>query len=206
VQKPSKGDVRGKPEAGAAATVPRGGMSFAIITIMEALLILVLLGGFVAALGSIVLLSRHFATQTPFAPVQVHPIPLRRRTVLFSKAERSFYQGLRSLVPDHMIFVKVKLADLVSLKPRDSFWEHFSAINRKYIDFVVCDPTLSPVLAIELDAVHSSASDRSTIDQVKAMLAAEALPIVHIPQKRQYLFNELRRLLTPYLSVARPML
>jgi hypothetical protein len=174
---------------------------------MEALLVLVLLGGFITALAGIVLLSAHSTNRACFAsqPVQGHPIPFRRRTILFSKAERSFYQALRSLVPDHMIFVKVKLADLVSLKPRNSFWEHFSPINRKYIDFVVCDPTLSPVLAIELDGLNSPASG-STVDEVKAILATASLPVVHIPQRRRYLFNELRRLLAPHLIVSRPML
>src|SRR5207237_10322612 len=122
------------------------GIWCAINTIMEALLVVVLLGGFLAAVTSIVLIGAHGSPRISFAsvPIQGHTIPFRRRTVLFSKAERSFYEALRSFVPDHMIFIKVKLTDLVSLKPRLSFWEHFSPINRKCIDFVVCDATLAP--------------------------------------------------------------
>jgi Protein of unknown function (DUF2726) len=175
---------------------------------MEALLVLVLLGGFVAALGGILLIGLQSGPRPNFVSqaAQGHAIPFRRRTVLFSKAERSFYQTLRSLVPDHMIFVKVKLADLVSLQPQHSFWEHFNPINRKHIDFVVCDPTLAPVLAIELDDMSKTQGDGSTTNLVNSVLATASLPILHVPQKRTYLFDELRRLLSPYLIVPRPLL
>ena len=104
-----------------------------------------------------------------------------------------------------MIFAKVKLADLISITPGQPFWEHFSPINRKYIDFVVCHATLSPVLAIEVDHLRSLKSDEPSMDQVKSILANASLPVVHIPQKRQYLFNELRRLLRPYLTLPHPL-
>jgi len=174
---------------------------------MEALLVLMLLAGFVATLATIVVIGRHSALRpsiafTSFGSV---PLPFRRRTVLFSRAERSFYQVLRSVVPDHMIFVKVRLADLVSLKPRKSVWEHFSPMNRRHVDFVVCDPTLAPVVAIELDKVSNQGAAAAP-DLLNSVLASAALPIVHVPQKRQYLFNELRKLLAPYVTVAHPLL
>ena len=175
---------------------------------MEALLVLVLLAGFVAVLAAIVAIGRysqpvpHFA----FQPAQGHVIPHRSRAILFSRAERSFYQTLRAVIPDHMIFVKVKLADLVSLRPRQSLWDYFSPINRKRIDFVVCDPTLAPVLAIELDHTGITKCSSVSSDLVNSVLANVALPVVHVPEKRSYLFNELRRLLMPYLSVPRPLL
>jgi hypothetical protein len=175
---------------------------------MEALLVLVLLGGFVVTLGGIVLIGGRGAPRPAFAsyPAQTYRIPFRRRTVLFSKTQRSLYQALRSLIPDHMILVKVKLSDLVSLQPHQSFWGHFSPINRKHIDFVICDPTLAPVLAIELAAVSGLTKQSSTVDLVNSVLASASLPIVHVPEKRSYLLNELRRLLAPYLAVTRPLL
>jgi Protein of unknown function (DUF2726) len=175
---------------------------------MEALLVVCLLAGFITALASIVLVGLRSSPRPAFAfqPPQGYSIPLRRRTMLFSKAERALYQGLRSLVPDHMIFVKVRLADLISVKPSRSFWEHFSPINRKHIDFVICDPTLAPVVAIELDPVNPLTAPAAGGDLLTSVLASAALPIVHIPQKRRYLFNDLRRLLAPYLAVPRPLL
>ena len=123
---------------------------------MEALLIVVLFSGFLSILAGIVFFTPHMARRPAFARAsQGRPMPFRRHTLLFSRADRSLYRALRSFVPDHMIFAKVKLADLISITPGQPFWEHFSPINRKYIDFVVCDATLSPVLAIEVDASPS---------------------------------------------------
>jgi|tagenome__1003787_1003787.scaffolds.fasta_scaffold20987713_1 hypothetical protein len=175
---------------------------------MEAVLVVFLLGGFLLVLGTTVLASRHVPHRPSFAGLSVHghAFPYRRRIVLFSKAERSFYKVLRSLVPDHMIFVKVKVADLVPLKPQHSFWEYFSPINRKNIDFVICDQTLAPVVAIELDGLNQSSAQAPAADLVNSILASAALPIVHVSQKRRYLFEDLRRLLAPYVSVPRPML
>jgi len=175
---------------------------------MEALLVVIFLAGFLATLGSIVALGLRHAPRLSFAslPIQAHAIPHRRRPMFFSKAERSFYRTLRAVVPDHMIFTKVKLADLVALNPRQSVWEFFSPMNRRHIDFVVCDATLAPVLAIELDGGHVRvAGDQTKADLVSSVLATASLPIVHVPERRRYLFSELRRLLTPYLAVARPI-
>jgi hypothetical protein len=171
---------------------------------MEALLVVILLGGFLAALGGIVLLGRQFASPAQFhgEPMQTALAPLPRRTVLFSKAERSLYQMLRTLVPDHMIFVKVKLADLACIRSH-SFWDHFNPINRKHIDFVVCDPTLVPVVAIALQGLHGFGA---SAEAVKSVLAQASLPLVHIPEKRGYAFAELRQLLSPYLRVAAPII
>jgi hypothetical protein len=173
---------------------------------MEPLLVVLLLSGFIATLAAIVWIGWHSAARPSFASAAFGspPIPFRRRTVLFSRAERSFYQVLRSVVPDHMIFVKVRLADLVRPKPRQSLWEHFSPINRRHIDFVVCDPTLAPLVAIELDKVSSLSA--STPDLLTSVLASASLPVVHVPQKRRYLFNELRKLLAPYVTVPHPLL
>ena len=174
---------------------------------MEALLVVIFLAGFLVALGSIVALGLRHAPRLTFAslPIQAHAIPHRRRPMFFSKAERSFYRTLRAVIPDHMIFTKVKLADLVALNPPHSFFEFFSPMNRRHIDFVVCDATLAPVLAIELDGHLKVTGDQAKADLVSSVLATASLPIVHVPERRRYLFSELRRLLTPYLAVPRPI-
>lgn len=172
---------------------------------MEPFLIVALLAGFVAALGAIVLVTARTAAapaQFHGEPIQTSPVPFPRRTVLFSKAERSLYQTLRKLAPNHMIFVKVKLADVACLKPR-SMWDHFNPVNRKHIDFIVCDPTLAPVVAIALDGLRAFGASG---EAVKSLLAQVSLPLVSVPEKQGYAFAELRQLLSPYLRVAGPML
>jgi len=175
---------------------------------MDVFLVFSLLTGFISILAGILLLGRHSLPRRSFAgqAVSANGIPIRRHAVLFSKAERSFYKALRSLVPDHMIFVKVKLSDLISVRQPQSIWEHFSALNRKHLDFVVCDPTMAPVLAIELDDVKNHSQDGATADLVNTVLAQAAVPVLHVPQKPNYLLTELRRFVAPYLAVPRPLL
>jgi Protein of unknown function (DUF2726) len=180
-----------------------------IIEYMEPFLILTLFAGFLAAIAATLLLGfarspRHFACE----PMQTQLVPYRRRSFLFSSAERSFYQVLRGLVPDHMIFVKVRLSDLVAVRPVDpSFWYHFSPINRKLVDFVVCDPTLSPVVAIELEHdTHRESRHPEGEDLINSVLTRASLPVVHIPERRRYLVSELRRLLAPYLPAPAPLI
>jgi hypothetical protein len=164
-----------------------------------------LFSGFVVILGGIVFLAPYLASPPAFGRAsQGRPMPFRRHTILFSSAERSLYRALRSFVPDYMIFAKVRLVDLVTVSPQQPFWQRFP-LNRKYIDFVVCDATLSPVLAIELDDMHKVKSNRSGDDEVTSMLESASLPVVHIPHRRRYLFNELRRLLRPYLTLPHPL-
>ena len=175
----------------------------AIITRMDALLVFNLLGGFIIVLGGIVFLSHHWTVRCKFAPRTSlpHGVPLRRRAVLLSRAERAFYETLRGIIPDHMIFVKVKLGELLALNQSESVTEHFSALRRKHVDFVICDITLAPVLAIELEDVRSGA----TADEVNSVLAKAELPVLRLPPKPHYLLTELRRLLGPYLAVPHPI-
>jgi hypothetical protein len=180
-----------------------------MVIIMEATLILVLLAGFVGAVAFIVVLgTRSRRIDFAWEPMQTDPVPYRRRNFVFSASEHSFYKVLRTLVPDHMIFVKVRLADLVSVKTSGpSYWQHFNPINRKHIDFVVCDPTLAPVLAIELgDSLHHADARHSRDELVNSVLATALLPIIRVPERRRYMLNELRRLLSPYLRVPAPMI
>jgi len=187
------------------------GTGFAmIITLnMEPILLVALFTGFLAALAFILLLSlAHSPAQFACEPMQTHLVPYRRRSFLFSAAERSFYNTLRGLVPDHMIFVKVRLGDLVDVSSLEqSFWRHFNPIQRKLVDFVVCDPTLSPVVAIELDHSKLRHDQPSSRDQlVNSVLANVALPVVRIPERRRYIAGELRRLLSPYLRAPAPVI
>jgi hypothetical protein len=177
--------------------------------IMQApLLILILLAGFVGSITFVVLIGTRRSRKIDFVwePMQQNTWPYLRRNLCFTAAERSFYKVLRNLVPDHIIFAKVRLTDLVQIKPSDhSYWRYFNSANRKHIDFVVCDPTLSPVLAIELDASSHQREDRhSDGELVDQVLAAASLPIAHVPAKRGYVLEEVRRLLLPHVRIGAP--
>ena len=130
-------------------------------------------------------------------------LPYAKRKYFFSAAERSFYEVLRRLLPDHTVFAKVRLVDVVRVTKESSSWRSdLNRIDRKHLDFVLCDRDLAPVLAVELDDSSHDQSDRAERDEfVDQVLAAAKFPIVHIRAQRGYQLDELRETLAPHIAV-----
>ena len=179
---------------------------------MEALVGLLILIGFggVAICVAAVLIRRSSAAakpeiglgrQLPFDPAA--PAPFARRPYFFSAAERSFYEILCRLTPEHTVFAKVRLADLVRVQASGrEFWQRFNSVSGKHVDFVLCDERLAPVVAIELDDASHEEPERLKRDQfVDSVLTSAALPIVRVRAKRGYVLDEIRQLLAPHLRM-----
>ena len=66
-------------------------------------------------------------------------------------------------------------------------------INRKHVDFVLCDPaSLQPRCAIELDDASHQRPDRAERDAfVEAVFAGARLPLLRLPARRAYAAQEL---------------
>jgi hypothetical protein len=133
-------------------------------------------------------------------------LPYARKKYFFSAAERSFYEILRRLVPGHTVFAKVRLADLVDvMKGAPSWRAHFNRIDRKHLDFILCDSDLAPVVAIELDDRSHDDEDRQARDLfVDQVLASVSLPIVRVRAKHAYRLEEVRRILSPHVIAQAP--
>jgi len=133
--------------------------------------------------------------------------PYSRRNYFFSAAERSLYEILRRLTPEHTVFAKVRLAELVYIKESVPGQAYRSRIDRKQVDFVVCDKNLAPVVAIELDDASHQHAERHVRDQfVDEVLAAASLPVIHVPERAGYILDEIHQLLAPYLRIGTLML
>jgi very-short-patch-repair endonuclease len=156
----------------------------------------------VAAAGIVVvcqaLLSRLSPTQ------KTDNLPFRKQNYFFSKAERSFYEVLcRSVDANHVVFAKIRLADLVYLpKGTQNRQGYFKRIQAKHVDFVLLDRvSLAPVLAIELDDNSHMRQDRQTRDQfVDKALAVAGLPLLRIPVKDGYVPRQLASLIEEKLA------
>ena len=77
-------------------------------------------------------------------------------TSVLTPAEQHFYKVLSSVIKDHaIIMAKVRIADLVKVRRsigKQYFWQHFSKISQKHIDYVLIDPdTFETICLIELD-------------------------------------------------------
>jgi very-short-patch-repair endonuclease len=123
-------------------------------------------------------------------------LPYEKEPSLLTAAERSFYGVLcQALDHQYAIFAKVRLGDLLWLPRRTPrFWLYRNKIDRKHVDFVLCDLTsFSPLLVIELDDSSHEREDRQERDAfVDAALEAAGLPILRMPVQHAYTPAELR--------------
>ena len=127
------------------------------------------------------------------------------RDDFLSPAETSFFQVLRTAVGDQaIVFTKINLADLFFVATGDHRQNRALAnrIDRKHVDFLVCDlRSVRPLVALELDDQSHNRADRQTRDAlVEDVFAAAGLPLLRVPVKTGYTLPEIQTLLKPYLQ------
>lgn len=108
-----------------------------------------------------------------------------------SPAEISFYHVLRNGVSEWAVICpKVRLGDIFYAKTGDrgKTTGYRNRIDRKHIDFLLCDPkTMVPILGIELDDKSHQRKDRQARDNlVNNVFKAAKLPLARIPVKYSY--------------------
>jgi hypothetical protein len=111
-------------------------------------------------------------------------LPFRLRDDFLSPAEAAFYHTLKSMMKDYfVILTKVSLADLFYVAHPEKNLSARNRIDRKHVDFLICDPkTLSPQFGIELDdSSHQSASRQERDNLVDQVFHVAGLPLLHIP-------------------------
>ncbi len=119
----------------------------------------------------------------------------KRKTALFSPAERSFLGALdQALGSEYRVFGKVRIADIIG---PDNGTARQAALNRiiaKHVDFVVCDPgNLSVIGVIELDdKSHDQHSRRRRDALVEEAFGSAGIPVARFPARTGYNFAEIR--------------
>ncbi|PJF41262.1 MAG: topoisomerase [Phototrophicales bacterium] len=133
--------------------------------------------------------------------------PYYLRDHFLSAAELNFYAALCDTVGEYVtICCKVGLQDIFYVKKSDySLWRTYTnKIDRKHVDFLLCDPTtMQPLVGVELDDSSHQRKDRQERDEfVNAVFDAAGLPLVHIPVRRFYRQEDILRQIGPYLGEA----
>jgi hypothetical protein len=123
--------------------------------------------------------------------------PYHLRDDFLSPAELKFYLVLRQAINDRaLIFTKVSLSDLFYVKQNDYgvYRSYTNKIDRKHVDFLLCDPkTVQPLAGIELDDKSHRRQDRMERDEfVDKVFAAADLPLVRFPVRKSYSVSDLR--------------
>ncbi len=125
-------------------------------------------------------------------------LPYTKRPSLLTAGEMRFYRALVRAVPsDLLVFVKVRLMDMVSVP--DHAWEQYGAPGSgMHLDFVLADPeSLAVVLAIELDdKSHWSAEARKRDLFKDSALASAGVPVLRVKAAGRHEVRELRERIT----------
>lgn len=110
-----------------------------------------------------------------------------KKQYFMSKAENELFQLLsKEFAHEYVVFAQVHLPTIVNHKIKGQNWKGaFSAINRKSVDFVLCDKVyLAPKLAIELDDKSHDEEGRIERDVfVEQVLEGAGMPLLRIKNK-----------------------
>ena len=130
-------------------------------------------------------------------------LPYRLRDDFLSPAELSFYRVLEQAVGDQFkVNTKVRIGDLLFVPRHEGSQGFTNKIDRKHVDFLLCDPTtVRPLLVIELDDASHNRPDRQERDRfVDQAFAAAGLPILHVKAKRAYSVADIKTQVAGSLS------
>ncbi len=130
-------------------------------------------------------------------------LPYRQRDDFLSAGELSFYRVLSAAIGDRAVICpKVNLADIFFVARPNENQGYRNKIDRKHVDFLICDPTtMRPLCGIELDDSSHARRDRQDRDEfVDQVFEVAGLPLVRVPAKGSYSPAGLLELLEPHFS------
>lgn len=123
-------------------------------------------------------------------------LPYQKVDSLLTITEQKFYTTLlEALGANYAICAKVRMIDLVEVKPNTENWRSYqNKVIQKHVDFVLCRrETLEPVIAIELDDSSHNRSDRQQRDiTVDDIFASANMPLLHYKTAKNYSAEDIR--------------
>lgn len=138
---------------------------------------------------------------------QAERYPYHLRDNFLSPAEHHFFRALLPAVSAWAVVCpKVRLGDIfyVRAPDRSARYRARNRIERKHLDFLLCDPeTMQPLLGVELnDRSHQRADRRKRDGFVAGVFDAAGLPIAFIKQQSDYDAAKLGRFLHARAGIA----
>lgn len=125
-----------------------------------------------------------------------------RKQFFLTRAEHECYDALVAAVGNkYHVFAQVHLPTILDNKVKGQDWRAALAhINRKSVDFVLCDKAyISPKLAIELDDKSHERPDRQERDrEVERILGDAGVPLLRLENKGRFDPQELAQRINEY--------
>ena len=135
-------------------------------------------------------------------------LPYERCEGLLTQAERSFYnvllQALEIMGLRAMVFPKVGLRDVFRVVTQDNteYTTYLNKIDRKHVDFLLCDPRGMRLIAgVELDdSTHLSERVKARDAFVEQVYQAAGLPLLRFRVQHEYDIHDIVRYMRRELS------
>ena len=108
------------------------------------------------------------------------------RNDVMNKSERIFFDILKRELDDaYHIFPKIRVEDFVGVKktgvPKNKFFGLRGRIKSRHVDFLLCNKSMRPVMAIEIDGLsHKSEKAIERDNFINILYEDIKLPIRHI--------------------------
>ena len=134
----------------------------------------------------------------PRDPASAPDQPPYQPRLFLTRAEKAFFRVLVAALGDEgVVFAQTPIASIIRVSPGATGRQGWhNKIDRKTVDFLVCDPVnLDPIAAIELDDASHDRAQRVERDTfVDGAFEAAGVPLIRIPAARAYAPNDLRDL------------
>ncbi len=125
--------------------------------------------------------------------------PYKVKKKFLSESENSLYKTLTQWKEGQvLVFPKVSLGEIlfVNLNDRSSRTKYYNKIDRKNIDFLICDiNTMKPVCGVDLEGSRNKQME----EFVKKVFESAGLNYIKFEQKKRYDLNEVKEKLEPAL-------
>ena len=122
--------------------------------------------------------------------------PYFRKKTLLNEKEQVLFHRLVEAMPNCYVMAQVRLADIIGVKKCKNWQAWFNKVNRKSVDFVICNKSLEVLACIELDGKMHEQENRQKADKDKdAVLNAAGIPIIRIEANKLASIDEIKSLL-----------
>lgn len=97
-----------------------------------------------------------------------------------NQSEAAFFFELKRQLPEgYNIFPKMRIADMLDVPNGREYYRMRNQILPKHIDFLVCDKSFAPIVAIELNGKSHLRQDRIERDQkIEEIFEGAKIPLV----------------------------
>lgn len=118
---------------------------------------------------------------------------------LLNNIELTLYHQLKEAAPRYHVFTQVSLSQLFYIKSQHAF-NVLGHVDRKSVDFVLCRPDTSIVMAVELNGPFHQNPEQIASDEVKRQSLKQAgIPLLVLYPKNLLTIKELRAVIASHI-------